>query len=161
MNNQKHPGNQSQKTNELKRVVTIALSEKTLSVLETCDRDLAQAIEKVTDRASQRAFPEGSSYEVVKVAPHKSVFIVGSNTHLAKIHWIKLVEVAPGRNLITIPSGTSLESLEVAVLELIENMPSDGIMDQALLKEFCKYVGRLRRNEKISTVEILLVDTDE
>jgi len=162
MNNQKiHPGNQSPETNEPKRVVTIALPEKTLSVLETCDKDLAQAIVKVTDRATQRDFPKGSSYEVVKVAPHKSVFIVGSNTHLANIQWIKLVEVAPNRNLITIPPGTSLELLEVSVLELIENMPSDEFKDQALLKEFCKYVGRLRRNNKMSTVEILLVDTDE
>ena len=162
MKNQKiHPGNPSPKTDEPKRVVTIALPEKTLSVLETYDQDLAQAIVKVTDRAIQRAFPKGSSYEIVKVAPRKSVFIVGSNTHLAKIRWLKLVEVAPGRNLITIPSGTSLESLEVAILELIENMPSDEFMDQALLKEFCKYVGRLRRNNKMSTVEILIVDTDE
>ena len=145
---------------EPKRVVTIALPEKTLSVLENCDQDLAQAIVKVTDRATQRAFPKGSSYEIVKVAPRESVFIVGSNTQLANIRWLKLVEVAPGRNLITIPSGTSLESLEVAILELIENMPSDEFMDQALLKEFCKYIGRLRRNNKMSTVEILIVDTD-
>jgi hypothetical protein len=71
MNNKKHPGTQSQKINEMKRVITIALPEETLSVLETCDKDLAQAIVKVTDRATQRAFPKGSSYEVVKVAPHK------------------------------------------------------------------------------------------
>jgi hypothetical protein len=161
MNNKKHPGTQSQKINEMKRVITIALPEETLSVLETCDKDLAQAIVKVTDRATQRAFPKGSSYEVVKVAPHKSVFIVGSNTQLANIRWIKLVEVAPGRNLITIPPGSSLEALEVAILELIESIPSDEVMDQALLKEFCKYVGRFRRNKRISTVEILLVDTDE
>jgi hypothetical protein len=162
MNNKKiHPSNQSPKINESVRIITVSLPEKTLSVLEACDQDLAEAIVKVTDRAAQRAFPKGNSYEVVNVAPHKSVFIVGSKTHLANIRWIKLVEVAPGRNLITIPPGTSLESLEVAVLELIENLPSEDVLDQALLKEFCKYVGRLRRNKKISTVEILLVDTDE
>jgi len=162
MNNQKiHPGNQSPETNEPKKIVTIALPEKTLSVLETYDQDLAQAIVKMTDQAIQRAFPKGCSYEIVKVAPCKSVFIVGSNTHLANIQWLKLVEIAPGRNLITIPSGTSLESLEVSILELIENMPSDDFMEQTLLKEFCKYIGRLRRNNKMSTVEILIVDTDE
>jgi hypothetical protein len=80
---------------------------------------------------------------------------------LSKIQWIKLVEIAPGVNLITIPSGTSLESLEVAILELIENIPSDESMERALLEELCKYVGRLRRYSKISAVEILVVDTDE
>jgi hypothetical protein len=162
MNNQKiHPGNPSPKNNDPERIVTIALQEKTLNVLESYDQDLAQAIMKMTDQAIQRAFPKGSSYEIVKVAPRKSVFIVGSNTQLSKIRWLKLIEIAPGRNLITIPTGTSLESLEVAILELIENMSSDKVMDQTLLKEFCKYVGRLRRNNKMSTVEILLVDTDK
>lgn len=148
-------------TDEPKRVVTIALPEKTLSVLETYDQDLAQAIVKVTDRAIQRAFPKGSSYEIVKVAPHKSVFIVGSDTQLAKIRWLKLVEIAPGRNLIAIPSGTSLESVEIAILELIENVPSDEAMERRLLEEFCKYVGRLRRYNKMSRAEIMIVDTDE
>jgi hypothetical protein len=162
MKNQKiYLGNQLPKTDEPKRVVTIALPEKTLSVLEAYDQDLAQAIVKVTDRAIQKPFPKGSSFEIVKVAPHKSVFIVGSDTLLSKIQWIKLVEIAPGRNLITIPSGTSLESLEVAILELIENMHSDESMEQTLLQEFCKYVGRLRRYNKMSAVEILIVDTGE
>ena len=161
MKNQKiHPVNPSPKTDEPKRVVTIALPEKTLTVLEADDQDLAQAIVKMTDRAIQRSFPKGSSYEVIKVAPRKAVFIVGSNTRLAKIQWLNLVEIVPGRHLITIPSGTSLESVEIAILELIENTPSDELMEQALLKEFCKYVGRLRRNNKMSTVEIMIVDID-
>jgi hypothetical protein len=161
MNQKTLPDNPSPKTEDPKRVITIALPEKTLSMLEAYDQDLARAIVKATDRANQLSFPKGSSYEIVKVAPHKSVFIVGSNTQLSNIQWLKLVEVAPGRNLITIPSGTSLESLEVAILELIENTPSDELMDHALLKEFCKYIGRLRRNNKVSTVEILIVDTSK
>jgi hypothetical protein len=160
-NKQMHPSNPSLKTDEPKKVVTIALPEKTLSVLETYDQDLAQAIVKVTDGAIQRSFPKGSSYQIVRVAPRKSVFIVGSDTHLANIRWLRLVEIAPGRNLITIPSGTSLESVEISILELIENMPSDEAAERSLLEEFSKYVGRLRRNNKVSTVEILIVDTDE
>jgi hypothetical protein len=162
MKNQKmHPDNPSRKTDEPKMVVTIALPEKTVSLLETHDQDLAQAIVKATDRATPKAFPEGSSFEIVKVAPHKSVFIVGSDTHLSKIQWLNLVEIAPGRSLITIPSGTSLELLEVAILEVIENLRSDESKERTLLREFRKYIGRLRRNKKMSVVEILLVDTDE
>ena len=162
MKNQKiYLDNQLPKTDEPKRVVTIALPEKTLSVLGTYDQDLTQAIVKVTDRAIQKPFPKGSAFDIVKVAPHKSVFIVGSDTLLSKISWIKLVEIAPGLNLITIPSGTSLESLEVAILELIENIPSDESTERTLLEEFCKYVGRLRRYNKMSVAEILVVDTDE
>jgi hypothetical protein len=160
-NKQLHKDVQSPKSDEIKKVVTLALPEKTLSVLETYDQDLAQAVVKVTDRAIQKPFPKGSWFEIVKVAPHKSVFIVGSDTLLSKIPWIKLVEVAPGRNLITLPAGTPLEALEVAILELIESMPSEESKEKTLLKEFCKYIGRLRRYNKMSVVKILVVDTDE
>jgi hypothetical protein len=150
---------QSPKTVEPKRIVTIALPEKIVRLLETVDEDLAWAIVKLTDAGVQKGLLKGSSYEIVEVASGKSVIIVGSDTQLSRIPWLKLVEIAPGRNLIAIPSGTSLESLEVSILDLIEKVPSDDRMEQALLEEFCKYVGRLRRNRKMSKVEILVVDS--
>jgi hypothetical protein len=54
-----------------------------------------------------------------------------------------------------------MESLEVAILELIENMPSEETIERTLLEEFCKHVGRLRRYNKMSKAEILIVNTDE
>lgn len=161
MNNQKkHPDSPLTKSDDQKRVITLALPEKILHVLETFNQDMAQAIMKVTNIATQKTFPNGSSFEIVKVAPHKSVFIVGSDTLLSKIEWLKLVEIAPGRNLIAIPVGTSLESLEVAILELIESMPSDKSIERSLLVEFRKYVGKLRRYNKISRAEIMIIDTE-
>jgi hypothetical protein len=156
-----HHNNQLQKSDEVKRVVTLTLPEKTLQLLETFDRDLTKAIAKLADVATRKSFPQGSSFEVVKVAPRKSVFIVGSDTLLTGIPWIKLVEVAPGRNLITIPSGTSFELLEVAILQLIENIPADAVIERNLLNEFLKYVGRLRRNKRMARVEIMVVDTSD
>jgi hypothetical protein len=149
---------QSPNPDEPKRMVTIELPEKSVRLLETIDEDLARAIVKLTDTGVQRALLKGSSYEIVEVAPRKSVIIVGSETKLSKIPWLKLVEIAPGRNLIAIPSGTSLESLEVTILDLIENVPSADRMDRAFLEEFRKYVGKLRRRKKITKVEILVVD---
>jgi hypothetical protein len=161
MKNQKiHQDNPQPKTGEPKRVVTLALTDKILNVLETFDQDLVQAIMKVISLATQRNVPKGSSFEIIEVAPHKSVFIVGPDSLLTRIPWIKLVEVSPGRNLIAIPSGTSLESLEVAVLEMIESITSDNATEGSFLKEFCKYVGRLRRYNKMSRAEIMIVDTD-
>jgi hypothetical protein len=149
---------QSPNPDEPKRMVTIELPEKSVRLLETIDEDLARAIVKLTDTGVQRALLKGSSYEIVEVAPRKSVIIVGSETKLSKIPWLKLVEIAPGRNLIAIPSGTSLESLEVTILDLIENVPSDDPVERAFLEEFRQYVGRLRRSRKITKVEILVVD---
>jgi len=161
MDNEKMQRNDEKpNSSEVCRVVTLKLPEKTVQLLETFNQDLTRAIADLTDSAVQRAFPKGSSYEVVRVAPHTSVLIVGSNTLLSRIPWIKLVEIAPGRNLIAIPSGTSLESLEIAILELIEGIASTDETEKSLLKEFCKYVGRLRRYNRISRAEIMIVDTD-
>lgn len=162
MNIQKiHHDDQPQKPDEMKRVVTLPLPEKTLQLLETLDQDLTRAIMKAADIAIQKTFPHASSFEVVKVAPRKSVFIVGPDTLLAEIPWLNLVEIAPGRNLITIASGTSLESLEIAILKLIENISPDLSTERNLLNEFRKYVGRLRRNKQMSFVEIMIVDTED
>lgn len=147
------------KPDEPKRIITIALPEKTVSLLETIDEDLARAIVKLTDTRVQRTLLKGSSYEIVEVAPGKSVIIVGSDTYLSKIPWLKLVEIVPGRNLIAIPSGTSIESLEVTILDLIENVSPDDRGERVLLEELCKYIGRLRRHRKMSKVEILVVDS--
>jgi len=158
---EKHLEDQTPKADEKKRVVTLTLPERTLNVLETYDTDLSQAIVKATELAGKKAFPTGNSFEVVRVAPGKSVFVVGSQTRLTEIPWLKLVEIAPGRNLIAIPSGMSLESLEVAILELIDSTPPDRSMERMLLEAFEKYVGRLRRYKKMSRAEILIVDTDD
>jgi len=48
----------------------------------------------------------------------------------------------------------------VAILEVIENMASADETEKSLLKEFCKYVGRLRRYNRVSRAEIMIVDTD-
>ena len=161
MSNNKNRRNiPSQQSEDVQRLLTLTLPEKTLRVLEIIDKDLTQAIVKLTNIASRKDFPKGSSFEVVKVAPRKSVLIVGSDTQLAKIPWVKLVEIAPGRNLITIPSGTSLESLEVEILALIEKMGSEEETERTLLTEFSKYVGRLRRYKRMSRAEIMIVDTD-
>lgn len=112
-------------------------------------------------RADSTPFPDGGLYEIVKVAPRRSVIIVGSDTPLTRIPWLKLVEIAPGRNLITLPPGTSIESLEVALLGLMEKVSPRATKEWALLKELGKYIGRLRRQSKMSKVEILIVDAED
>jgi hypothetical protein len=141
--------------------VTLSLPRRTIEALQSCDRDLAQAVVRVTYQAFGRAAPEGSTFEIVKVAPHASVLIVGTRTKLGQIPWVRLVEIAPGRNLIAIPTGTPLESLEAAALDLIERTPADDAFERALLCSFHAFVGRLRRHEKVTLAEILIVDSDD
>ncbi len=129
--------------------------------VETYDQDLAHAIVKAADQAVRKSFPQGNSFEIVKIAPRKALFIVGSHTKLAQIPWLKLVEIAPGRHLIDIPAGISFDELETAILELIRNTPSDESTERFLLEEFVKYVSRLRRYDKVERAEILIVESDE
>ena len=53
------------------------------------------------------------------MAPGKSLIVVGPSKALRSIPWLRLIEITPARFLLTIPSGTSIEALEVALRDLV------------------------------------------
>ena len=52
--------------------------------------------------------PGDELVDVVEVAPGLGMIVVGPSRYLRKIALVRLVEVAPSRFLLTIPSGTSI-----------------------------------------------------
>jgi len=94
--------------------------------LASINADRARAIVKVTDAA----MPEGAKQEgvrVVEVSPGLGVIIVGPSQMLRKIQWLRLIEMAPTRFLLTIPLGTSIEAIEVWQLRTCWTMARPGI----------------------------------
>jgi hypothetical protein len=67
------------------------------------------------------------------------------------------VEIAPARYLLTIPSGTALESLEVAIIDEIESLPDTEGPERALLLDLRSHLAGLRRTRRMSKEEIILV----
>jgi hypothetical protein len=87
------------------------------------------------------------------------VIIVGVSLSLRRIPWLQLVETAPGRNLLIIPSGMAVDSLEVAILDLLEKAPGIDAEERSMLVELRRQLGALRREQRISKAEIIFFDT--
>jgi hypothetical protein len=97
--------------------------------------------------------------ELVEVASGLAIIIVGPSQLLQKIKWLRLVEVAPLRFLLSIPIGTSIDSLELAVIELIEDAKLYDNWEHSLLTQLRDLIRSLRRRDGISKAEMLLIDT--
>jgi hypothetical protein len=137
--------------------VTLTLPERTLRLLAAVDRDRARAIVRVTDAT---VTPEDSRelVDVVEVLPGLGIILVGASQYLRQIPWLRLVELNPGRLLLSIPSGTPVESLEIAVHDLLEAVPAGESRERAVLEGLHALIRRLRRGRGISKAEMLFVD---
>jgi hypothetical protein len=139
------------------RPITVTLPESTLARLAAIDPDRSRAIVKAADGAM--ALHDGVSLpELVEVAPGIRVILVGPTRCLRRIEWLRLFEVAPFRYLLVIPSGTSVDSLEVAVIDLLENLQDDDPMERETLEKLRRLIGTLRRGAEVSKAELLLVE---
>jgi hypothetical protein len=137
----------------------VTLPEGTLARLASIDPDRARAIVKATDAAMPVDGKRQMQVDLVEVSPGLSMIMVGPSQLLPKIQWLRLVEVAPMRFLLSIPLGASIDSLELAVIELLEdNKQYDG-WEHSLLTQLRALIRRLRSRGELSKAEMLFVDT--
>jgi hypothetical protein len=134
--------------------VTVTLPESTLSKLAAISGDRARAIVK----AVAAAVPDrdrASAVELLDVGPRRALLVVPQCPALSAIPGLRLVEISPGRFIITFPSGTSIESLEVALLDALEApLPHP---ERMLLSEVRERISAFRRLKTVSKAEILVV----
>jgi hypothetical protein len=146
------------KFNEVRRPVTVTLPRRILDLLAEVDADRARAIARVTEAAVGVDRPEKRQIELVEIGPEQCVVVVSQSEYLRKIPWLKLVEISPARNLIIIPPGTSIEAVEVALLDMIEDKATDP-KAVAMLDQLRAIFSRLRREGRITKGEIIFFAT--
>ncbi|MBA4386417.1 MAG: hypothetical protein C0404_00445 [Verrucomicrobia bacterium] len=149
------------KFREPSRPVTVTLPERILEQLAAVDGDRAQAIVKATEAVCGTAGDRFKPVELVEMSQGKCLIVVGPNKFLKRISWLRLIEIAPGRHLLTIPSGTVVESLEIALSDLLHDpdcKPDER--EKAILHDLIKLIGHQRRTKRMSKAEILIVDLD-
>ena len=142
-----------------RRHVTMTLPESTLARLAAIDRDRARAIVKITDAVSSPDTIGNKQVELVEVAPGLGIIIIGPCKILQKITGLRLVEVAPMRFLLAIPLGTSIDSLELAVTDLLEDAKQDDDLQRSTLRQLRDLIKSLRRQGAFSKAEMLFIDT--
>ena len=154
---EKNRGGRPAKFSEPSRPVTVTLPERVLRLLAGVDSDRAKAISKlvVSLSAPRGKFPPPVA--TVEVAAGMAIILVNHSARLARLPWLRLIEVAPGRNLISIRSGTSIETIEVALRDLLEDLPAGKSRDREILDALLDILRASRRTNATLKEEILFV----
>src|SRR5215467_1428634 len=155
----KKPKGRPPKFSESRRPVTVTLPEATLARLAAINPDRAQAIVKPVGSAVPLDAKSQKQVEVVQVAPGVEIILVGPSQYLKRIKWLRLVEIAPMRYLLTIPSGTAVDSLELAIIDLLEKVKSLEEWERSLLEQLRDLMRTLRGEDKVYKAELLFIDT--
>jgi hypothetical protein len=154
-------GGRPPKFDEPRHPVTMTLPERILDRLAEIDQDRACAVVKVTETVSETVKGHLKPVELIEVMPGKALIVVGPTDGLKKIPWVKLVEIAPNRYILTVPSGTPVEALEVALRDLYDNPETKkSTFDRTILNELLELISYQRRAQRLSKAEILVIDTN-
>ena len=157
----KNCGGRPPKFREPRHPVTMTLPERILDLLAEIDPDRTCAVVKVTEAVVGTVKGDFKPVELVEMAPGKSLIVVGPSKALRKIPWLKLIEITRTRYLLTIPSGTPIETLEVALGDLSRNPElQKNERENAVLHELLNLIGSQRRAQRLSKAEILIIDTN-
>lgn len=156
--NKKSSGGRPKKFNETSRPVTVTLPERTLRQLHRINEDRALAIAKAVDIVAGSATNPVKPVEVIEVTKGRAIIVIGPSKILRKIPWLHMVEIAPTRYLLSIPTGTPAESLEVTIMDLLENLPPEETEEHFLLEELRKCISHQRRRKMISKGELFFID---
>lgn len=152
-------GGRPPKFNEKSSPITVTLPHRTIQQLEKVNKDRAKAIVQCVDHTIGPAWKEKKQIEVIPISDDTGLIIIGPNESLKQIPWLKLVEIAPCRFLLSTPSGTNIESLEVALMDLIERLPPDKHSEITMLNELRQLLSQYRRQESVTKGEILFIST--
>jgi hypothetical protein len=148
------------KFREPRHPITMTLPERILDQLAEIDPDRTCAVVKVTEAVVGTSKGHFKPVELVEMAPGKSLIVVGPSKALKKIPWLKLIEISQTRYLLTIPSGTPIEALEVALGDLFRVAElHKNEREITILKELLDLIGHQRRARRLSKAEILVIDT--
>ncbi len=135
----------------------MTLPESTLEGLRHIDEDRGKAIVKVTENALRDSSPDDPLVEVVEMAPDTGLIVVGPSRTLSQIPFLHLVKVAPTRFLIALAAGHDYKALELALRDLLDDVPAHDTREHQLLEGLLEHIRTLRRSERVSMAEVMLV----
>ncbi|MEY2539384.1 MAG: hypothetical protein QOG67_3124 [Verrucomicrobiota bacterium] len=157
----KSVGGRPRKFSEPSRPITVTLPESTLHQLERIHADRSRAIVTLANQAlgaqDREAWP---LVEIVEVAAKVGLVIVGQTNALARIPFVHPVQVAAGRFVLAFDSGSDIRAFEIAVNDLLEDRPRPTGQDRELLTELLTHLKTLRKSERGTMAQILLVQLD-
>jgi hypothetical protein len=159
--NTKRTGGRPAKFAGPSRPVTLTLPESTLQGLTSIDPDRGRAIVKLTEAALGGNGQSSRLVEVVEMAKNTGLIVIGPSRALRRIAFLHLVEVAPSRFLLALDPGNDFRTFEIAVHDLLDDVPESEKRERALINQLLDHIRRLRKTDRMSMAEILFVRLDE
>lgn len=153
-------GGRPRKFSEPSRSVTLTLPQRTLSLLQWIDTDRARAIVKAVDGAVSDVKGARPQVEVLEMAPGTGLVVVPAHPSLNNVAWMKMIQIAPARYLLTVEPGTPIEKVEVSLMDLIDEANRSAPQGVPMLETLRATLGKLRRDGKVSKAEVLLIDVE-
>jgi hypothetical protein len=151
-------GGRPRKFREPSRSVTVTLPQRTLNSLRWIDADRAKAIVKAVDDAVSPWKDAGPQVDVLEMAPGTGLVVVPAHRSLKTVAWIRMIQIAPARYLLAVEPGTPSEKVEVALMDLIDEASRSAPDEVPVLAMLRATLGKLRRDNKLSRAEVLLID---
>jgi hypothetical protein len=145
------------KFREPSRPITVTLPESVLDRLAALSPDRARAIVKAVEAVAP---PPQEPVELVEAMPGLGMILLGPSARLQSIKWLRLVELSPLRFLLVLPSGTSVDSLEVTLVDLLEGINSDD-PERPMLERLRELIRGARKDGKLSKAELLFLELEE
>ena len=142
---------------EPSRPITLILPESTLRDLQHIDPDRGHAIVKLTRKALHGDRAAKPLVEISKISANTGLVIIGPSRALRQIPFLHLVEVAPARYLLALVSGHDFKSLEIAINDVLDDLPQSEKRERELIAQLLQHMKGLRKSERVSTAAILFV----
>ena len=137
--------------------VTVTLPERILTLLRHIDMDRAKAIVKCAEAVAGTSLANKKQVETIQVFDGGRIIVIGPCASLARLPGLRLVEISPQRFLLVIMSGYSSHSLELDIMDIIEELAPEEKEERALLNALRYELSLHRRQDTLVSGEILLV----
>lgn len=152
-------GGRPAKFDEPSRPVTLTLPDRILERIKEIDGDRAKGIVKAVETvlAGGACGPAAEPVGELRVAKDESLLVVARSRLLASVPWLRMVEIAPGRHLLSLRGGVPIEKLEVTLEDLLDSNPGAGEAERNVLRTLLSRIRAPRRNQAVRKEEILVV----
>lgn len=152
-------GGRPAKFDEPSRPVTITLPDRILNRLTEIDGDRAKGIVKAVEAvlAGGACGPTADPVGELRVDKDESLLVVARSPLLASVPWLTMIEIAPGRHLLSLRDGVPIEKLEVTLGDLLDSHPEASEAEKNVLRTLLTRIRTPRRNQAVRKEEILVV----
>ena len=152
----RNKGGRPAKFDEPSRPITVTLPERILERLAGIDTDRAKAIVKAVDTVLDGDGTARGAVGELPIGGGESLLAVADNRFLRRIPWLTMIEVAPGRHLLSLKDGATVEKLEVTLQDILDAPGDVRPAELAFLNRLCASLRAPRRNRAVRPESILI-----